>query len=251
MRKGRFPASGPPQFTICLNFPANPAGGPSGKSQAGMEIAMPCRGGYHPPVRLCNRRLRGARRLGAPSVGATCGRPLIEDAPLTERACPAGAPLSFPKKAVGKKGPGGSAHPGPPNTGVHGGGGLYGQGKDRACIAARSIGGYVTGAAAPRVARIGITLQALKVAALYPLGPPGRRRCLASEIPGRLLWLGNGASRMPRPTSSAQATDRSLPGKPESSFPPLGLLSPRRPLRWVAAGAPIFTPVPSRGGVTA
>src|SRR5699024_7858100 len=54
--------------------------------------------------------------------------------------------------------------------------------------------------AAPRVARIGITLQALKVAALYPLGPPGRRRCLASEIPGRLLWLENGASRMPRPT---------------------------------------------------
>ena len=86
MRKGRFRNSGPPQFTICLNFPANPAGGPSGKSQAGMEIAMPCRGGYDPPVRLCNRRLRGARRLGAPSVGATCGRPLIEDAPLAERA---------------------------------------------------------------------------------------------------------------------------------------------------------------------
>ena len=39
--------------------------------------------------------------------------------------------------------------------------------------------------------------------------------------------------------SSAQATDRSLPGRPESSFPPLGLLSPRRPLRWVAAGAPL------------
>ena len=75
------------------------------------------RGGYDPPVRLCNRRLRGARRLGAPSVGATCGRPLIEDAPLAERACPAGAPLSFPKKAVGKKGPGGSAHPGPPKNG--------------------------------------------------------------------------------------------------------------------------------------
>ena len=47
---------------------------------------MPCRGGYDPPVRLCNRRLRGARRLGAPSAGATCGRPLIEDAPLAERA---------------------------------------------------------------------------------------------------------------------------------------------------------------------
>ena len=164
MRKGRFPASGPPQFTICLNFPANPAGGPSGKSQAGMEIAMPCRGGYHPPVRLCNRRLRGARRLGAPSVGATCGRPLIEDAPLAERACPAGAPLSFPKKAVGKKGPGGSAHPGPPNTGVHGGGGLYGQGKDRACIAARSLDVSVY----RRCRAPGCTHRD------YPAGPDGR-----------------------------------------------------------------------------
>ena len=40
-------------------------------------------------------------------------------------------------------------------------------------------------------------------------------------------------------TSSAQATDRSLPGRPESSFPPLGLLSPPNPLRWASAGAPI------------
>ena len=39
--------------------------------------------------------------------------------------------------------------------------------------------------------------------------------------------------------SSAQATDRSLPGRPESSFPPLGLLSPPNPLRWASAGAPI------------
>ena len=81
-----------------------------------------------------------------------------------------------------------------------------------------------------------------------PAGPPPVP-CL-SEIPWCLWRLENGASRMPRPTSSAQATDRSLPGKPESSFPPLGLLSPRRPLRWVAAGAPIFTPAPSGGGVT-
>ena len=39
--------------------------------------------------------------------------------------------------------------------------------------------------------------------------------------------------------SSAQATDRSLPGRPESSFPPLGLLSPPNPLRWASAGAPL------------
>ena len=40
------------------------------------------------------------------------------------------------------------------------------------------------------------------------------------------------------PTSSAQAADRSLRRKRQSSFPPLCLLSPRRPLRWVAAGTP-------------
>ena len=56
--------------------------------------------------------------------------------------------------------------------------------------------------AAPRAARIGITPQALKAVALYRPGPPGRRRCLASEISGWLLWLGNGASGMPRPTIS-------------------------------------------------
>ena len=42
--------------------------------------------------------------------------------------------------------------------------------------------------------------------------------------------------------SSAQAADRSLPRNRESSFPSLGLLSPRRPLRWVAAGAPLGAP---------
>ena len=75
--------------------------------------------------------------------------------------------------------------PAPPSTGAHGGGGLYGQGKDRACIAALPIGTYDTGAAAPWEARIGIALQALKTAALYWLGPPGRRRCHVSEIPGQ------------------------------------------------------------------
>ena len=116
MRKGRFRNSGPPQFTICLNFPANPAGGPSGKSQAGMEIAMPCRGGYHPPVRLCNRRLRGARRLGAPSVGATCGRPLIEDAPPRGAGLPGRGTAFFPKESGGKERAGG-VPPAPPKNG--------------------------------------------------------------------------------------------------------------------------------------
>ena len=59
---------------------------------------------------------------------------------------------------------------------------------------------YVTGAAAPRAARIGITLQALKAAALYRLGPPGRRWCHAAEIPWCLWRLGNGAPGSSRPT---------------------------------------------------
>ena len=106
--------------------------------------------------------------------------PFVFRDPPGERACPARAPLLM-SKAAGK--PLGPAGPGP---GVHGGGGLYGQGRDRVGIAARSIGTYATGAAAPRAARIGITLQALNVVALYQLGPPGRRRCHASE---KLWWL--------------------------------------------------------------
>ena len=96
-----------------------------------------------------------------------------------------GRPHFFPKKWGERRGRGDVFPPAPPKTGAHGGGGLYGQGKDRAGIAARFPGCVGKGAAAPRVARIGITLQALKVVALYQLGPPGRRRCHASEIPGR------------------------------------------------------------------
>ena len=72
--------------------------------------------------------------------------------------------------------------PRPPSTGAHGGGGLYGQGKDRARIAASFSGSFVTGAAAPWAARIGIAPQALTAAALYRLGPPGRHRCHAAEL---------------------------------------------------------------------
>ena len=96
--------------------------------------------------------------------------------------------------------------PRPPSTGAHGGGGLYGQGKDRACIAALPIGTYDTGAAAPWEARIGITLQALKTAALYWLGPPGRRRCHVSEIPGQSPQPSVGATcgRPPRAEGALQ-----------------------------------------------
>ena len=136
--------------------------------------------------------------------------------------------------------------PRPPSTGAHGGGGLYKQGRERPRIAARFVGtsygslaspqaaklvpstvpplptepaslgfgggpviGFVTGAAAPRAARIGITLQALKVAALYQLGPPGPGRVGPRRRPAP-PWGGrthryaptNGASGMPRPTGS-------------------------------------------------
>ena len=96
-----------------------------------------------------------------------------------------GAPISSQRNG-GKEGSGGSAHPEPPSTGAHGGGGLYGQGKDQPRIAACFPGTHVTGAAAPWAARIGITPQALTAAALYQLGPPGRHRCHAAEIPRRL-----------------------------------------------------------------
>ena len=53
--------------------------------------------------------------------------------------------------------------------------------------------------AAPRAARIGITLQALKTAALYQLGPPGRHRCHASEISWRSWQLSVGRDDPARP----------------------------------------------------
>ena len=198
---------------------------------------LACRGGYHPPA----------------SVGATCGRPSAGGAPrgarpmgpprrpngvvvvgrggpaegMSFRACPEAndpqlgpttAPPFLPKEMGEKKGRG--LCPMDPQTGAHGGGGMYGQGKDQPRIAARFVGtssrsfaspqaakltpstvpplptepaslgfgggpvfAYVTDAAAPRVARIGITPQALTAAALYRVRPPGRHRCHAAEIP--------------------------------------------------------------------
>ena len=97
---------------------------------------------------------------------------------------PGRGPHFFPKKWGERRGRG-ECPPAPPSTGVHGGGGLYWACKNRVGIAARFPGNDATGAAAPRVARIGATLQALEVVALYQLGPPGRRRCHASERPGQ------------------------------------------------------------------
>ncbi len=67
-----------------------------------------------------------------------------------------------------------------------------------------------------------------------PAKPPSKKR----RAPGASRQA-DGAPESSRPTSSAQAADRSLPRKRESSFPPLGLLSPPNPLRWASAGAPL------------
>ena len=67
-----------------------------------------------------------------------------------------------------------------------------------------------------------------------PAKPPSKKR----PAPGASRQA-DGAPRSSRPTSSAQAADRSLPRKRESSFPPLCLLSPPNPLRWASAGAPL------------
>ena len=116
---------------------------------------------------------------------------------MSFRACPEAndpqlgpttAPPFLPEEMGEKKGRG--FHPQPPKTGAHGGGALYRQGRNRARIDARFPGGFVTGAAAPWAARIGIAPQTLKAAALYRSGPPGRRRCHASEIPSRSRKLG-------------------------------------------------------------
>ena len=132
------------------------------------------------------------------------------EGPLAGRACAAGAPISSQRNG-GKEGAGGTFPPAPPRTGAHGGGALCPARRDRACIAARLIGTYATGAAAPRAARIGVTLQALEVVALYRSGPPGRRRCHAPERRCCMRWR-CGARRLGGPFAGA-ACGRPLRGR--------------------------------------
>ena len=145
-------------------------------------------------------------------------------APPRRAGLPGRGTAFFPKESGGKERPGGFARPGPPSTGVHGGGGLYKQGRGQACFAARFPGGLVTGAAAPWAARIGVAPQALEVVALYQVRPPGRRRCrrntgaVTAAIRRGDLW--SPAPSRGGVTASAQAADRSLCRKRQSSFPP-------------------------------
>ena len=67
--------------------------------------------------------------------------------------------------------------------------------------------------AAPRVARIAVTPQALRAAALYRLRPPGRHRCHAPEIPRRSprVCVGLGEPvRLPGPLSLPCSVGRGL-----------------------------------------
>ena len=109
-------------------------------------------------------------------------------------------PPFLPEEMGGKKGRGASPALDPPVRGLMAAVRCTRLAKIDLALPARFTGTYGTGAAAPRVARIGVTRQALMASALYRLGPPGRRRCLASEISGRSWRLANGASGMPRPT---------------------------------------------------
>ena len=71
----------------------------------------------------------------------------------------------------------------------------------------------VTGAAAPRAARIAVTPQALRAAALYRVRPPGRHRCHAPEIPRRSLRVCVGfgdPARLPGPLSLPCSVGRGL-----------------------------------------
>ena len=167
---------------------------------------MLCRGGYHPPEAFppFGGKVAFAEQMtdeGFHVLAPGCPR---------GRACAAGAPISSQRNG-GKEGAGGSAPRRPPSTGAHGGGGLYGQGIDQPRIAARPIGTYVTGAAAPRVARIGVALQALEMVALYQVRPPGRRRCHASEIPGQSPQPSVGVHLCVRPPRAEGALQRKPP----------------------------------------
>ena len=136
-------------------------------------------------------------------------------------ACAAGAPISSQRNG-GKEGAGGSTPRRPPVRGLMAAVGCTNRAETRRALPPVFL--VVSLQALPRLGwPASTTRQALIIAALYQPGPPGRRRCHASEILGWSRWRANGASGMPRPTSSAQATDRSLPRKRESSFPPLGL----------------------------
>ena len=94
------------------------------------------------------------------------------------------APPFLPEEMGGKKGRGAPPTLDPPIRGFMAAESCTDKARTGRASTPGSFFGFVTGAAAPWVARIGITPQALEVVALYRPGPPGRRRCHAAEGPG-------------------------------------------------------------------
>ena len=146
-----------------------------------------------------------------------------------------GADEGFPHSRRQDAPPGHARAVGTPSMGVHGSGGLRLACKDQPRIAARSLGASVTGAAAPRAARIGVTLQALGAATLCQLGPPGRRRCRASEIPGRLMWLGNGVPHVGATCGRPPRAEGALRRRPKLRIVRFAASGKAHSLRWASS----------------
>ena len=173
---------------------------------------------------------------------------LTPGVPPAGRACPAGAPLSFQKKAVGKKGRGASpalapqyggswrrwavqtgqrptAHCRPPYRHFRYGRCRASVSTHRGCPASPGSGCAVPSA---------------------PAGPPPvpcRRNTGAVTAAIRRGDLWSPAPSRGGVTASAQAADRSLCRKRQSSFPPLGLLLPTEPAPLGFGGGPFLSPV--------
>ena len=159
--QGRSPGGFPTAFDIKSGAPAEseaPGALPIKIQRSHLQKSGAPR--RHPGRRMARRGRRAPRVGGYAGKRATTGRPYIVGTSYGSLTSPQAAKL-VPSTVP-------PLPPEPASLGFGGG----------------PVFAYVTGAAAPRVARIGITLQALGVAALYQVRPPGRRRCHAAEI----LW---------------------------------------------------------------
>ena len=121
------------------------------------------------------------------------------------------APPFLPEEMGGKKGPGES--PGAPKTGAHGGGGLYGQGKNQPRIAARFVGTSFRSFASPQAAKLTPSTVPLLPSRHCDSRAKLARQSRRSFFPARFIrhW-------------------RRFAGK----------LSPPNPLCWASAGAPLL-----------
>ena len=168
------------------------------------------------------------------------------------------APPFLPEEMGGKKGRGASPTLDPPIRGFMAAESCTDKARTGRASTPGSFFGFVTGAAAPWAARIGITPQALKVVALYRLGPPGRRRCHAAEGPGcpsqpaGNCSLCRGGYHPPVCPRNCWLRGARRPGAPSvGRVPPCGTgRRGRRPLHaasWFAVGVGPLADPPSAG----